>query len=145
MRTSRARQRTRSILIAAEFSMALALLIGAGLLTRSFMRLQQVDPGFDAAGVETAFIGLPRARYEDPASRSRFVESLLSEVERIQSIAAVAVNSILTMNGGDNDVDFAIEGQPHAPDAPGMSGWYRFVSPNYFDVMGMRIAAGRSF
>ncbi|MGH7467009.1 MAG: ABC transporter permease [Longimicrobiales bacterium] len=145
LRTSLARRRTRGALIVGEVSIALALLIGAGLLVKSFARLQQVDPGFNLENVATGFIGLPGARYRDPASVQQFVQTLLQETRRIPGVQAAATTSILPMNGGDNDANFLVEGRPPAPDGRDPAAWYRFVSPDYFAVMQMRLVTGRFF
>jgi predicted permease len=80
------------------------------------------------------------------ANRQLFAQTLLDEVRRIPGVRAVSTTSILPMApGGDNDVDFAIEGRPPAPGNPPTGGWYRFVSPDYFATMGMRLVAGRFF
>jgi predicted permease len=146
LRTSTARRRTRSALIVGEVSIALALLIGAGLLLKSFARLQQVEAGFAAENVYTGFIGLPAARYRDAAAVDQFVQSMLAELRRVPGVQAAATTSILPMNpGGDNDSDFQVEGRPPAPDEGGIPGWYRYVSADYFAAMRMRLAAGRFF
>ena len=78
----RSRQRIRSVLIVAEMALAVVLLVGAGLLMRSFMRLTSVELGFDPAGVQTFNVSLPAAKYQRPAERAALVESLLSEIAR---------------------------------------------------------------
>ena len=78
----RRRQRIRSLLIVAETALAVVLLVGAGLLLRSFIRMSSVELGFDAARVQTFNISLPEVKYEQPAQRAAFVDTLVSRIAR---------------------------------------------------------------
>lgn len=85
------RQRTRSLLIVAETTLAVVLLVGAGLLTRSFARLLSVNLGFSAAGVQTFSLGLPDSRYPQPAQRKEFVDTLLARITQRSDVESAAV------------------------------------------------------
>jgi putative ABC transport system permease protein len=144
-RTSVARRRTRSALVAGEIAIALTLLIGSTLTLRSLARLQQLDPGFRSEHIVTGGYLLPSARYPDDASRRAFVAAALERIAALPGVEQVATTSILPMTQGDSDTGFRIEGVPLAPDEQPPGSWYRMVSPNFFDVMGMRIVDGRGF
>jgi putative ABC transport system permease protein len=147
LRVSIGRRRARSALVVAELALALTLLTGAGLTLKSLARLQRVDPGFDPARVLTGFYGVPRAQYASEAEVRIFITSALERIRAIPGVVDVATTSILPMQagGGDNDTGFLIEGRPLATDETAPGAWYRFVSPNYFTMMGMRMVAGRGF
>ncbi|MBR9988581.1 MAG: ABC transporter permease [Gemmatimonadetes bacterium] len=144
-RTSPGRRRGRSALVVAEVAIALMLLIGSGLTLRSLSRLQQVDPGFQPRGLVTGEYFLPPARYPGDDELRAFIDQATEPVAAIPGVQEVAVTSRLPMTQGDSDTGFEIEGRVLGPDENPGGSWYRMVSPNYFDVMGMRIVAGRSF
>jgi putative ABC transport system permease protein len=144
-RASVGRRRVRSGLIVAEVAIALTLLIGSGLTLRSLARLQQVDPGFDAAGLVTGAYFLPAARYPAGDPVRAFVDEAVERIAALPGVAGVATTSILPMTEGDNDFGFEIVGRVVGPDEQGAASWFRRVSPSYFDVMGMRIIEGRGF
>lgn len=144
-RTSVGRRRARSALILAEVAIALVLLIGSGLTLRSLARLQEVDPGFDASGLVTGAYFLPQSRYPSDEQVRAFIGEAQARIAELPGIAGVATTSILPMTPGDNDMAFEIEGRVIGTDEQRPGTWYRMVSPSYFDVMGMRIMAGRGF
>jgi predicted permease len=146
-RVSIGRRRARSALVVAELAIALTLLIGAGLTLKSLVRLQRVDPGFDPDRLLTGFYAVPRARYASEEEIRVFITSVLERVRAIPGVVDAATTSILPMQsgGGDNDTGFTIEGRPLAAGEAAPGAWYRFVSPNYFSMMGMRVIAGRGF
>ncbi len=140
-----ARSRLRGALVVSEVALALVLLIGAGLLIRSFWGLTRVDPGFRAAGAIGANLQLPRTSYREPEAIAAFFDQLLERLDARPSLAAAGAVSVLPLSGDDSDVDVTIEGRP-AP-APGDRAgvWYRAVSSGYFETMGIRRVAGRGF
>ena len=145
MRTSRTRQRARSALVVAQIAIALVLLIGSGLTLKSLARLQQVDPGFSPQGLVTGAYFLPPARYESDEQVRAFLATARERVAALPGMSDVATTSVLPMTDGDSDLGFLIEGRTLGADEQSPASWFRMVSPNFFDVMGMHIVAGRGF
>jgi putative ABC transport system permease protein len=123
------------------------LLVGGGLLLKSFAAMQRADLGFDPHGVVTGFVQIPPARFSSPAEAIAFKDRVLERVSQIPGVSRAEWTSILPLApGGDNDMDFAIEGvAPPPPDQPGTVAWFRIVSADYLKVMGVRVASGRLF
>jgi putative ABC transport system permease protein len=148
LRAGTGSRRTRNALVVAEVALALMLLAGAGLMLRSFVRLQNVDPGFNADNVLTANLLLPRARYDDAASIARFYGTLVDRVAAEPGVVSAGASTVIPLvpGGGDSDTGFAIEGRP-APAAADRAPvtWYRSVTTDYFRTMGIRIVQGRPF
>lgn len=140
--TGSGRQRARSILTVVEVALSVVLLIGAGLLLRSVSRLQQVDPGFDAATTMVARVALPSVTYPNGQARSAFYERLLTEIRTLPGIVASAASSGVPLAGGNFITEVRIPGQPRAG-AQASAGW-RLVSPGYFAAMGIPLR-GRDF
>ena len=138
--------RARRVLVISELAGAAMLLVAAGLLIRSYVQLQHVEPGFDAEGVTTFSLSLPVARYPDPASPRAFVSSLLSRLQSEPGIESAAVAMGLPFASDRNALTgFRHEGQ-EVPDSASMpTAGLRIVSPAYFAVMKIPIRAGRSF
>ncbi len=138
-------RRTRRTLVGAQVALAFALLAGAGLLLRSFMELQAVDPGFDPEGVLTFSVGAPSSEYEEPEEVTALYEAFLERIRSMPAVRSAGMVSHVPMADGDTDVDFVIEGRP-AP-GPGRERviWYRQVDPAYFRTMGIPVLAGRAF
>ena len=138
--------RIRRVLIVAEVAITVMLLVGGGLLLRSFISMQRADLGFEAERVLTGFVPVTANRVRTTADAIALQDQLLETVRVIPGVSRAALTSIVPLGGGDNDMDFAIEGTPPpAPGQPGPVAWYRTVSPEYLDVMGMKIIQGRSF
>ncbi len=136
----------RRVLVVSELAGAAMLLVAAGLLIRSYVQLQHVEPGFEAEGVTTFSVSLPAARYADPASPRAFVSSLLSRLKAEPGVGSAAVAMGLPFTSDLNAITgFRHEGQP-APDSASMpSASMRIVSPEYFQMMQIPIRAGRRF
>ncbi|HEY2801981.1 MAG TPA: ABC transporter permease [Chthoniobacterales bacterium] len=110
-------RRLRHAFVVAEIALAVVLLVGAGLMLRSFAAMREVDPGFDPSHVLTMRLQLPRAKYPDDAARTRFFRELTARVSQLPGVKAVGDVSYLPMAGLGAATDFNIEGQP--PSAPG--------------------------
>jgi predicted permease len=137
-------RRVRDALVIAEIALAMVLLVGAGLLMRSFLKLQQTDPGFQAEGVLTASLSLPGARYAEPQKVTAFHEQLLERLSALPGVQTVGLTSDLPWTGYDENAGFIIEGQAPTPnDNP--SGRYHFVSADYFSTIGVPLIDGRFF
>jgi len=138
-------RRALSALVVAETALALMLLIGAGLLIRSFIRLQRVDAGFNPRNVLTALVTLPPAVYPERNQIAPFYGQLLERVRTLPGAQSAAAVSSLPLAGFDNDAGFVIEGRPEPlPDQRPVA-WISSVSPDYFRTMGMRLVKGREF
>ena len=136
----------RRVLVISELAGAAMLLVGAGLLIRSYVELQHVEPGFEANGVTTFSLSLPAARYSDGASPRAFVSELRLATgggTRRQS-AAVAMG--LPFTSDLNAITgFRLEGQPEPDSASMPTASMRIVSPRYFEMMKIGVRAGRPF
>ncbi|MFL6255276.1 MAG: FtsX-like permease family protein, partial [Pyrinomonadaceae bacterium] len=143
---ARGSNRIRGLLVVAEVAVSLILLVGAGLLLNSFMRLRSVDPGFRADKLLTMSVVLPPQKYPDQARRTAFYTDMIRRVEALQGVRSAGVtNWIPLVNQGDS-IGVTVEGQP-AP-MPGQKlpiVTTRVVSPHYFDAMGIRLLQGRGF
>jgi putative ABC transport system permease protein len=139
-------RRLRSALVVSEIALAVVLLASAGLLIKSFVRLQQVDRGFNTDNILTMVVRLPDAGYrEDPQIVNFFVQAL----ERVRSLPAVrsaGVINFLPLYGGlGSATGFKIEGQPEPPPGQGPSTDVRVVDAGYFETMGIPLLRGRNF
>ena len=138
------RQRMRALLVISEVALSLVLLIGAGLMIRSFSRLLAVDPGFKTDHVLTAFVSLPIAKYSKHDEQVAFYDRLLERLRNVPGISAAGVVTDIPLYGGGS-TGFDVDGRP--PAAPGQRAMtdYRISSPDYFSAMGMRVVKGRPF
>ncbi len=138
--------RLRSVLAATEVALALVLLIGAGLMARSFLRLQDVNPGFDAQRVLTVGLFLPSTKYKEGPLVVAFYKELLSKVESLPGAISAGAIDTLPLDVGGNVLGFVIEGRP--PQQPGddtPDAEHRVVSEDYFRTMGIPLLRGRLF
>ncbi len=138
--------RLRSALIVAEVALVLTLLVGSGLLLRSFARLQRVDPGFRPEGLISTGLRLSPTRFPKTENLRGFVQDLVSRIEGNVGIEAVSGISVLPLGGSDSDTGFSIEGRP-APTRPQDQPvvWFRRTLPKYFSTMGIPLLQGRDF
>jgi putative ABC transport system permease protein len=139
-----ARARLRSVLLAAEVSLTVVLLIGAGLLLKSFAELRSVKMGCATDNVLTMGVSLPDAKYDYGPPKAHFFEDLLSRVRSVPEVAAAGVVSVLPGNGHYEDNTFKIEGR--APE-PGefLDATVRAADPGYFRAMNVPLLRGRYF
>jgi putative ABC transport system permease protein len=135
------RRRVRAALTIGEVALSVALLIGAGLLMRSFARLQQVDPGFSVSGLMTARVNLPANAYPNSAFRRAFYERFLDDLRGRAGIEAAAISSGPPLSGDFTAGDVRLPTQTN--DEAGSSAW-RLVGPGYFAALGIPIR-GREF
>jgi putative ABC transport system permease protein len=140
----RVRQRIRSLLVTVEVGLSVALLVSAGLLLRSFWRLQDVNPGFRADHLLTARINLPRTRYENNPRAWEFYKRLIEETSVLPGIQSVGLTSGVPMGGGNTATQMRIDGKPEPADGSKPSADWRIVSPGYFRTMGITLR-GREF
>ena len=140
------KSRLRGLLVVSEVALALLLLIGSGLLIRSFNRLLQTDLGFQPSHLYSSALTLPSDRYSNRQQRVDFFDGLVESLGSRPGIDSVAAVSVLPLSGGDADTGFFIEGRP-APTRPQDQpvAWFRRVSPDYFKTMRIPILEGREF
>ena len=139
----RRQTRLRSLLVVAEISISLVLLVSAGLLVRSMIRLSHVDPGFNPRNVLTMEIDLPAAKYSSEQQRRAFFQEVLDRVTSLSGVKSAGVVSILPMSGSRFDGPFSIEGRPFDPTKLS-SADYRIVSAGLFDALGVRLRQGNA-
>jgi putative ABC transport system permease protein len=139
------RGRLRGLLVVSEIALAMMLLTGAGLMMKSFYRLLNVDPGFRTNNLLTLQVVLPGNKYNDASRALAFHQQMLANLERLPGAEGAATTDILPLSGGGNTASFSIEGQPAPSPGEKMEANVRTVSPNYFQVMGLPLIAGRSF
>jgi putative ABC transport system permease protein len=139
------RRRVRSVLVVAEVAMALVILVGAGLLTRSFLALQKVDQGFSTGPALTFAVTLPRARYDSAAKMIAFHDRLQSELASIPGVEAVSAIDPLPLGGTSWSGTFHVEGQPTARGAEAPHGEYNVAMPGFIDALRLRLVKGRDF
>jgi predicted permease len=140
------RRRTRSVLIVAQFAVSFVLLIGAGLMLRSLINLQHVDPGFRPENVLTMDIYLNFAKYTDGAKRQALFESLLEKVQSQPQVSSAALSLAVPLDQAvQNNGSFQIEGQPVNPREQPQIADFHVVSPDYFRTMHIPLLAGRIF
>jgi putative ABC transport system permease protein len=139
---SAAYRRIRSSLVVAEIAVSLMLLIGAGLLIRSFWLLIHVDPGFQTQRVVTAQLSLNGPSYNDPANRERFWQELEERVRNLPGVEAVGATSELPLTGQHSDGPFKIPGHRYGP-SEFDDAYYRQVTPGYLAAMRIPLLAGR--
>jgi putative ABC transport system permease protein len=139
------RNRVRSMLMVSEIAISLVLLITAGLLVKSFMRLQKVSPGFDGENLLLVRLSLPAAKYPKRQAVTTFFEKVLPGIESLSGVESVAVANVLPLSGMNVRNDFTIAGRPplSATDIPAAQS--RWVSPGYFQTLGIQLVRGREF
>ncbi len=139
-----ARQTMRSTFVVVELAIALVLLIGAGLLIKTFWNLRSVEPGFNPDHLLTMRVELPEARYQEVAKQTRFRTQTLDEINSLPGVHAAMVSE-LPLSGNSLDHDFLIDGRP--PVAPGdePSLETRSVMGDYFHTMQIPLRVGRDF
>jgi putative ABC transport system permease protein len=140
---SKARFGLRSSLVVIEMALALVLLVSAGLLIRSLVRMQQVNPGFDPRNVMTASVDVPDAKYSDP-QKAEFFRVLIPKLSALPGVQSAAAVYPLPMGGDEIRTTFQIEGRPVSKsEEPAAS--LRDVTPNYFATMRIPLLQGRDF
>jgi predicted permease len=133
----------RGALVVAEMALAVLLLIGAGLLIRSFMNLTRVDPGFRAGEALTFRLALPAADYTTDDQRRIFYETLLERLRAIPGVTDAAATMMLPLSGGGATLSYGIDGRPPFPEGQEPTLETRVVTAGYFEAMGIRLVRGR--
>ena len=137
--TEPGRRRLRNALVISEMALALVLLIGAGLLVRTFLRLADVDLGIDPANVVTMGLRLPDYKYSSKTQQALFYRELLQKVESTPGVKSAGAE------GGGSNVFFQPQGQPQAPPGQEPTASYKIITPDFLRAMGIGLRAGREF
>jgi len=137
--------RIRGLLVVAEVAVSLVLLIGAGLLINSFLRLLNVDAGFRADNLLTINVVLPELKYPDQARRTAFYSDLLSRIEALPGVHSAAVTNYIPLTLQGDTFGISIEGRPDPGPDKRPDIVTRVISPKYFSTMGIELLQGREF
>jgi putative ABC transport system permease protein len=141
----RSRRRVRSILIVSEVALSLVLLVGAGLLIKSFVKLRNTDPGFDASNTLTASVSLAAVRYDTDEKIGDFYRRLFERVRALPGVGSVGGVTPLPLSDNSMAFSFSVIGQPPPPPDQRQSASARVVTPEYFRAQGIPLRAGRVF
>ena len=139
------RSRARSLLVVTEIAMSLVLLVGAGLMIQSFLRLRRVNIGLNPKNVLTATISLPRAKYTDNDQRAAFFKQLVERLRTLPGVEAASATRTLPLGGSNWGRGLTVEGYPPLPSGQTPSVQHTVVAPGYFRTMGITLLAGRDF
>jgi putative ABC transport system permease protein len=137
--------RARGAFVVVEVALALVLLVGAGLLVRSFARLLDVDPGFDPGRTITMRVSLPWAKYREGDRAGQFFDRFFQEVERLPGVQASGAVSFLPLTGVGAATTMTIVGQPALPRGQEPVTDVRVISHDYMKAMGIPLLKGRLF
>jgi putative ABC transport system permease protein len=142
--------RVRGALVVAEVAAAVLVLTGAGLLLRTLLTLQNIDPGYRAQDVLTMTMNVPMpgvvpTRYPTPESVYRFYDAIEREIRQVPGVRTAALGSSLPLDGGWFGQSFEVVGDPPKPQSQRDTASYHMVSPTYFDTLEIPIVKGRAF
>lgn len=138
-----ARNKTRKVLVIAEIALAFSLIIAAGLMLQSFVRLAKVNPGFDPNNVLTATFALMGPSYAEAPARLAFVRGLEDRMRRLPGVMDVGATSAMPLRGRDSGWNFVIAGRPPLPYSQQPNGRFRVTTPDYFKTLRIPLRSGR--
>jgi predicted permease len=138
-------KRTRSVLVAVEVALSLVLLIGAGLMIKSFMRLQQMNLGFNPENVLEAGLTLPQSRYPEGSQKAAFFQQALQRIQTLPGVQSVGATTSLPLTLSLSGSDFRIEGHPDPEAGKEMIITTSSITPDYFRTLGIPLLKGRDF
>ena len=139
------KQHTRKALVISEVALSLVLLIGAGLMIRSFWKLQNVDPGFDTSNALTMSVVLTPIRYSEPHQRLAFADRAIEQIRAVPGVVSVGATTRIPLAGGGSTQPFSVEGRPAGVIAEQPMAQTRYISPDYFRALGVPLRHGRFF
>jgi putative ABC transport system permease protein len=143
---SGARQQVRRLLVVSEVALAVILVVGSGLMLRSFAELQKVDPGFDPDGLLTFQLLLPAATYPDPPAQATFLDRLLDRMRLLPGVTSAAAMSGMPPRRDVNANDMVFEGLVPTEDGPAFNtDYWQFVTHDYVETMDIPLRDGRLF
>jgi predicted permease len=141
----RGRHRLRDALVASEFALAFMLLIGAGLLIRSFVALRQVDTGFDPRNVVTMSVSVSGTRFVEPTLRTSFYDQVLARVRALPGVGQASYINHLPLAGDQWAFSYYVEGRARPQPGEVPAATFRVVFPQYFRTMRLPLVEGREF
>jgi putative ABC transport system permease protein len=145
VRTSHQGGGLRATLVVSEVALAIVLLIGSGLMLKSFRHWISVDPGFQPEHVLAFNVSLPTAKYDSAAKQVAFFDQLRHQLAASPGVEAVGGNVALPMSNNNWTRSFRVEGYTPPPNQNGPWGDFRVVTPGYFEALGIPVTHGRSF
>ena len=137
--------RIRSVLVAMEIALAMLLLVGSGLLLRSFARLQETPPGFRPDHLLVADLPLSESAYSTPQQRYQFFDRLVERAKELPGVRSAAAASFLPVSGGGSIIHFNIIGRPPRTPHDYVAAGYRTITPNYLETLAVPLTRGRLF
>jgi predicted permease len=137
------RNRLRSLLVASEFTFALVLLVGAGLMIRSFLAIQTIDPGFNPHHLLSAVVSVSGTRAAEPGARPIFYQHLLEQIGHVPGVQSASAINHLPLAGDIWGFSFQVEGETLSRPSDAPTAAYRAVFPGYFKTMNLPILQGR--
>lgn len=137
------RNRTRSLLVVAEVALSMLLLVGAGLLLRSYWELLQVQTGYDTRNLLTANISLPNQKYPSTKEYVAFHRQLIGRLQALPGVKSASVASSIPMGGGGTVMEVYVANRPPLPKGQQASAQWRLIAPGYFRTMGIPLLRGR--
>ncbi|MFN2455438.1 MAG: ABC transporter permease [Pyrinomonadaceae bacterium] len=137
--------RARSLLVVSEVALSLMLLVGAGLLVRSFFQLLNTNPGYDTARVLSVTLPLSRAKYSEPEQKSAYLAQVIERIKALPGIEAVGATNQLPLGSTEFRNTFKIEGRPPAPPDQRLAARNHIATADYFRAMGIPLKRGRAF
>jgi putative ABC transport system permease protein len=139
------KNRTRSILVAGEIALALVLLVGAGLMIRSFSELGRADPGFDTHHLLTLAYRVPRNKYPTAAQQSQFHREVVAKIKASPGVLAATSVRAVPLGGNGNSSEFVLTDRPEPPPADRPRALLNFADPDFFSTMRIPVLEGRAF
>ena len=136
-------RRVRHVLVVAEIALAFVLLVASGLLIRSSFKLLAIDPGFTAANVLTAGLPINQEQHPDPVELNAYLASIRAAVEAVPGVRDTAITSALPLQGWGYGVPYSIAGRELRDQGNRRPAFFKIVSPSYFEVLGIKLRAGR--
>jgi putative ABC transport system permease protein len=136
-------RKVRSTLVVAEIALAFVLLVGTGLLMRSLFSLLSVNPGFDSTNVLTANLPIAQARHPDPVELNAYLDAIRAAIDAVPGVRATALTSALPLQGWSYGMPFQIANRENVDLAHRRGGFFKMVSPSYFDTLKIKVLAGR--
>ena len=136
-------RRVRSVLVVAEIALAFVLLVASGLLMRSFFKLLDIDPGFNATNVLTAGLPISQEQHPDPVELNAYLASISAAVEAVPGVRETAITSALPLQGWGYGVPYSIADREPMDPVNRRPAFFKIVSPSYFDALGIKLRAGR--
>jgi putative ABC transport system permease protein len=141
----RERHLVRNALVVGQTALAMILLVGSGLLVKSFWEIRRVDPGFDTEGILTFRIALPPAGHPEPQMAAAFHQELLDRLRALPGVEAAGAISSLPLAQSPTGTAYDVEDLPTPEGELSPMFWYKYATPGYFQAMGISVMAGRAF